>query len=77
MALEWSITGQPDGQVVRVPVRYTTDRWAAGWAPSTLQAIELPEWAVLALSTQQATDLAAGGVAIAEQFKLLTPLDEA
>ena len=77
IALEWTIPGQPDGQVVRVPVRYTTDRWATGWAPTTLQAIELPEWAVLALATQQATDLAAGGVATAQQFKLLTPLDGA
>lgn len=77
VAMEWTIRGQPDGQVVRVPVRYTTDRWASGWAPTVLQAIELPEWAVLALSTQQATDLAAGGVATAGQFKLLTPLDEA
>lgn len=77
VALEWSVTGQPEGQVVRVPVRYTTDRWSRGWAPTTLQAIDLPEWAELAIATQQATDLGAGGVATAEQIKLLTPLDEA
>lgn len=77
VALQWSITGQPDGQVVRVPVRYTTDRWSGGWAPTTVQPVELPEWAVLAMATQQATDLSAGGVATAAQFKLLTPLDGA
>lgn len=77
IAMDWTIPGQPEGQVVRVPVRYTTDRWAAGWAPTSMQVVELPEWAVLELASAQATDLSAGGVATAEQFKLLTPLDGA
>jgi hypothetical protein len=77
IAMEWTISGQPDGQVVRVPVRYTTDRWARGWAPTAMQPVELPEWAVLELASAQATDLSAGGVATAGQFKLLTPLDGA
>jgi hypothetical protein len=77
IAMEWTIGGQPDGQVVRVPVRYTTDRWARGWAPTAMQPVELPEWAVLELTAKQATELSAGGVATAGQFKLLTPLDGA
>ena len=77
IALEWTISGHPDGQVVRVPVRYSTDRWARGWAPTAMQAVELPEWAVLELASAQATDLSAGGVATAGQFKLLTALDGA
>ena len=77
VAAGWTIPGQPEGQVVRVPVRYHTDSWAGGWAPTTMQVLELPEWAVLELATAQATELGAGGTATAAEFKLLTPIDGA
>lgn len=76
-AVNWTIPGQPEGGLVRVPVRYAADRWANGWAPTTAQVVELPEWAVLELAAAQARDLSAGGTATAAQFKLLTPLDDA
>ncbi len=76
-AVGWTIPGQPEGVLVRVPVRYVTDRWASGWAPTAMQVVELPEWAVLELAAAQARDLSAAGMATAQQFKLLTPLDGA
>lgn len=76
-AAQWTITGQPEGQLVRVPVKYNTGRWDTGWAPTAIQPVELPEWAVLELTAEQATELNANGVATAGQFKLLTPLDDA
>lgn len=76
-AVKWTIAGQPEGQLVRVPVKYNTGRWDTGWAPTAIQPVELPEWAVLELTAEQATELNANGVATAEQFKLLTPLDGA
>ena len=77
IAKEWTIPGQQDGGVVRVPVHYFTDRWRTGWAPTVMQATDLPEWAVLELAAEQVTELSAGGVATADRFKLLTPLDDA
>jgi hypothetical protein len=74
---QWTITGQPEGQLVRVPLKYNTGRWDTGWAPTAIQPVELPEWAVLELTAEQATELNGNGVAVAEQFKLLTPLDGA
>ena len=74
---QWVITGHPDGAVVRVPVSFSSGRWDKGWVPTAFTPIELPEWAALALTAEQATELGASGVATAPQFKLLTPLDGA
>jgi outer membrane biosynthesis protein TonB len=73
---QWTLAGHPDGQVLRVPVRFSVDR-QSGWIPTAVQPVDLPEWAVLERATEQATQLSDGGVATAGQFKLLTPLDEA
>jgi hypothetical protein len=72
----WIIPGQEPDAVVRVPVRFSTERMA-GWSPIAPQPLQLPEWAVLELATEQVTELSASGMAAAEQFKLLTPLDGA
>lgn len=77
VAAKWVFNGHAEGELLRVPVWYTTEQWSTGWAPTTIQAIDLPEWAQLELAKEQATDLVAGGAATAEQFKLLTPLDGA
>ncbi len=73
---QWTITGHPDGQVLRVPVRFSVDR-RPGWIPTAMQPVDLPEWAVLERATEQVAQLSDGGVATAGQFKLLTPLDGA
>lgn len=76
-AAGWLIPGQSEAGLVRVPVRYTMGQRSSGWAQTTAQKVELPEWAVLELSKAQAKDLSTAGMATAEQFKLLTPLDGA
>lgn len=73
---QWTIVGHPDGQLLRVPVRFSSDR-QPGWIPTAVQPVDLPEWAVLERATEQAAQLSDGGVATAEQFKLLTPIDGA
>lgn len=73
---QWTISGHPDGQLLRVPVRFSIGR-QEGWIPTAVQPVELPEWAVLERATEQAAQLSDGGVATAAQFRLLTPLDDA
>lgn len=77
VAAKWTFSGHAEGELLRVPVWYSTEQWARGWVPTTMQAVELPEWAELELAKEQATDLIAGGAATAARFKLLTPLDGA
>jgi hypothetical protein len=75
-ALAWVLPGLEAGSMARVPVRFTTDRMA-GWTSTVPQAVELPEWAALELASEQVKDFSASGLASAEQFRLLTPLDGA
>lgn len=77
VAAKWTFSGHAEGELLRVPVWYTTEQWAKGWVPTTMQVVDLPEWAELELAKEQATDLIAGGAATAARFKLLTPLDGA
>ncbi|GAB2488762.1 energy transducer TonB [Arenimonas alkanexedens] len=77
VAERWSFHGHQAGDVVRVPVTYMAPGMSDGWIPTVVQAVDLPEWAVLELSTQRAVELNADGSATAAQFKLMTALDGA
>ena len=52
----WILPDRQEGNrvhvLVRVLVRFNTNRWS-GWAPTTLQSVELRAQAVLELTTEQ------------------------
>ena len=52
----WILPDRQEGNrvhvLVRVRVRFNTNRWS-GWAPTTLQSVELRAQAVLELTTEQ------------------------
>lgn len=77
VAMSWTFEGFPEGEAIRVPVRYVPSRYTAGWIPTVFRPVQMPEWAVLEKVRADATELSAGGLAVATRFKLLTPLDEA
>jgi hypothetical protein len=80
VARKWVFAGHAPGEVVRVPIRYTSAKRGSapiGWIQTVPQHIELPEWAQIQRVAEEATDLSATGVALSTQIRLLTPLDGA
>jgi hypothetical protein len=70
----WRIPGMK-GQVVQVPVRYSTQRpGSERWIRTRPMAVEVPDWVEFERANQAIVALGEGGAATSARWKLLTPL---